>query len=127
MGYAGGGRNKNEGKGQIDIKTLLYTEEGTIEVIKIWGEFEKERRGFRERNGEVREDMSFSSHKSFHKCQFCIPRIIELGCICVINQSINQPMVMLASVNMLGRVIFSDAVVLEVSRGLLCRAKAFAI
>lgn len=57
MGYAGDGRNKNEGKGQIGIKTLLYTEEGTIEVIKIWGEFEKKRRRFRERNGgEVRED-----------------------------------------------------------------------
>lgn len=32
--------------------TLLYTEEGITETIKIWGEFERERKGFRERNGE---------------------------------------------------------------------------
>lgn len=37
---------------EIDIETLLYTEEGIIETIKIWGEFERESKGFRKRNGE---------------------------------------------------------------------------
>lgn len=37
---------------EIDIETLLYTEEGIIETIKISGEFERESKEFRERNGE---------------------------------------------------------------------------
>lgn len=37
---------------EIDVETLLYvyTEEGIAEAARIWNEFEKERRSFRERN-----------------------------------------------------------------------------
>lgn len=32
---------------EIDIETLLYTEEGTAETVKIWAELERERKEFK--------------------------------------------------------------------------------
>lgn len=41
---------------EMDLRRLLYSQDGVEETAKIWKEFEQARRGIKERQGEQEEE-----------------------------------------------------------------------